>query len=644
MDSKESTSVKDLLLKRLRTMAGQDSLFTDPYAKALRAYGTEVHPLFIERLSVHYPEKIGTGRLVQGKTFAYHQNYEYWSGSRLMNYIFQSFYDQEVVPESEARVLYSSVSTKTYSTSDDQEEPHSVREATEQWVAAHAAAGGGTACFSALAVDNLGAPVVDDLTGDFGASKFAREVVSFLADNRWSVPAAEVPVITNRKLRPYDLVMRARYYATRDDYRAYCRDHHNLRSLAGAMLHNLFYPRQEGIRKNLHRSALLPAVRRDSLNISVPRCTQKEITLLLLGDVSNFTGSFVNAWVMLFCMALDASKALQSKYNVFGVGGHLILASWSEVLIVYLYLTVGVSCYVEDLDEHHTLPGGYLGVNANITVSLVAFCVVLQDTLHRLLERCSFARCQIGGDDFAIVIKVKPRDEDWAQRLVQERITAFVGKLKDLKVVRLDDRHEGVLSDTEVFCKKRILLLRNTAGVHLSTEDSVPLPEILSPSYAPLPFRDQVVAWYKFDRTLKSYDDQHPEHCGLTDALRAYFLRKYPGIAPLRRRTVRTTDGRLRVYNAHGTWATRGAHQAICSIEDLVIGDIELFRSYDAKLKQATMIELVTQRWIEMTDCRCLATLLPGEMNLFEDSQSDVETLMLEPDMDLIVALTKILE
>lgn len=392
--------LNELTKRRLAAMAAGINVGSDAVRKSLRCYDTTVHPLFIERLSIWWDE-LSKVSVTEGRTFTYNQDVTGMTGSYLMNYLFQSFYLQEPGPTAE--VIYPKISRKTsvlytLSTGDSMfgevknwlrenqhEDPQNVVSMRE------------------LAERELGSTVVSDLLDNPLRSSLSQGIRSFLLANHFTFPSHEFVHVTGRCLRK-DLIMKMKYYPARDDLRAYCSDHNRLRSTVACCLNRMILPKSMTTRRALHSASILRPDKKDVLDLHLSKAfAENSNTYLILADVSNFTGSFANAWLMLYVMSLDlACGNLEDRYQLFSIGGTFLEASWGELLTLYLYLTVGVPCWIESQSRFGYLSGGFLGVGGNITIGLLCLSVVLQEALRHIQPKVFDQRAQAGGDDIAI--------------------------------------------------------------------------------------------------------------------------------------------------------------------------------------------------------------------------------------------------
>jgi hypothetical protein len=241
---------------------------------------------------------------------------------------------------------------------------------------------------------------------------------------------------------------------------------------------------------------------------------------------------------------------LRNKCSFFSVGGTLLYATWFEIVALYLYLTVGADCYVEAFERYEYLPGGFLGVAANIQTGLLCLALIMMDITRRLLKQVFHIQSQAGGDDFAYLIVVDDRAKEEVSDYVKNSMRTYIGELKEFSVIELDECEEGVL-EGNTFCRKRITLKRTKTHTVLGYEPSCPLHASILPDENLQRTDLQCRAWAELDKGLLQYEDEVPLMAGFCDSLREAFLRKYPRVKPVRSKVIKTwppngLNGRLR--------------------------------------------------------------------------------------------------
>jgi hypothetical protein len=487
-----------------------------------------------------------------------------------MNYLMQSFFDCEE-PAWGGNVIYLTASSKTQDPSFEFDE--SMGESLRRQIHDLSVGNDEPVSFARLTSHYLGSVVASDLlANDFEQTPVYRGISSFLYTHK-AFPDCYSVQMPNRTLA-HDMSMVTKYYAARDDYRAYVRDTNALRHLAGLCLHFLVLPENMRRRSELDRNKVIPAKDKDILNIRIPRPGKEQVALLILGDVSNFTGSLANAWLMLFSIAAQLAKWSQDskKPNLYAVRDAVFSATWYEVIMVYLYLTVGYPAYVEELNLEAYLPGGFLGVSANITVGLLYLAFVLQNLIGILSRTCSCVQAQAGGDDFAFGIVVHNNDKEPVVALIREHFFKYVGHLKEFRVIDLAHISEGVVGDYE-FCKKRIVLSTSYSHIYLKGQDNIPVVECLLPAGRVSDLKAKQI-WSSYTTSLSIWERANgcPQQ---VDTLRQLFLLTYPSLVPACQYDRRT------VYCSHQDlvkigfmYLTKLAYELMLRVKSYQLGDV----------------------------------------------------------------------
>jgi hypothetical protein len=395
--------------------------------------------------------------------------------------------------------------------------------------------------------------------------------------------------------------MNVKYYPSRDDNRAYCADKNRLRSLVASCLNRLVAPKKMWQRQNLHTASVLRPDKKDILDLHLPPIADDEMTsLLIITDTSNFTGSLANAWLMIYIMGLELAQGrLDDRTQLFSIGGHFIAATWKELLLLYVFLTVGVPCYVEELSMYGFLSGGFLGVGGNITIGLLCLAVCTKSILYRLRNRVFSIHAQAGGDDLAFAVTCRKIDKEEIIGFILEEMTAYVGKVKEVTVTVLDELEPGIIRDTD-FCKKRVTLEKDLDGLHLRGEPSIPIAESLIPSGFINRYEDQIKAWYEWDHNLRVFDDAMPDCAELTDSLRQMFLETYRSVKPCRSYQVKYLTGSIRLMRVGRSLVTSKADARIKKVPTIRYGNITALADYESKTRYALINEFVSIEKVDM--------------------------------------------
>lgn len=574
---------KAYVYKKIEGMLEERGRGTESIQKSLRRYGTDIHPVLLERLKsygIDVFEESSTISSVSTKSYSYYPTSQGMRGNYVMNYLMQSLFDCEE-PAHGGNVIYLSASTKTMDPSSGSD---SLSRSLQHTICSLSTGEEEPVCFARLAVHYLGSVVASNLLdNEFDETPVFQGISNFLIRHK-AFPQNCFVQMPGR-LISRDMTMVTKYYAARDDYRAYVRDTNALRHLSGLCLHRLILPQDMGHRCSLERNRVIPAKDKDILNIRIRRPQGKQVALLILGDVSNFTGSLANGWLMLFCMAAQIAEwgRESKKPNLYAIRDAVFSATWYEIIMVYLYLTVGYPAYVEELNEDATLPGGFLGVSANITVGLLYLSLVLQNLVKLLQSTCIDVHAQAGGDDFSFGIVVDDDDKEPMVDLIREHFSKYVGNLKDFHIIDLAHVSEGVVGEYQ-FCKKRIILSLDHQHIYLKGQDNIPIPECLLPA-GRISEEQAWQVWSSYTTSLSIWERTNgcPQQ---TDTLRQLFLLTYPSLVPAcqySRRTVYCSHQDLKRVGM--MYLTKLAYEFSLRVRPVQLGDVVYLGEMEDKVQ-----------------------------------------------------------
>jgi hypothetical protein len=269
--------------------------------------------------------------------------------------------------------------------------------------------------------------------------------------------------------------------------------------------------------------------------------------------------------------------------------------------------------------------------------------VVLQDILWRLQTKVFDQRAQAGGDDIALLIRCYETDMEGIANDISEELEAYVGKLKEYSVHCLEDLPDGII-DGATFCRKRIIITRDEAGIHLTGEPSVPIPSSLFPINAIRRLDLQIQAWRELDYSLRGFETKMPGHEVLTDTLRQLFLEHYRKVRPMRTHSKKHLTSSHRLLRHGDTLITDLAHDAVCSIPCVRYMGITALSSYEAKVRHALITEVVTMTEVNMGEEELtLIVMTKPEVNRLRRTRW-VERIHLAFDEDLLSELVKIVK
>lgn len=495
--------------------------------KSLRKYQTYVFGPYRERWDYWYQTGSRKRDVTSSTSYEFLVNHgEKWYPSSMMNWILQCIYDYD-----EPRycgVIEVKVSNTTFRSCG-----RSMRELVKEDLIEIGNSIRRLPSVLDYATKLLGWNIVQDLFSDVKASKLMTSINEFLQEHNFAFPADAYIKIEGRILRK-DLIMGVKYYPNRDDNRAYCKDVNKLRTLVGAALQRLILPRNMKQRRNLHYVAeVVPAKNKDQINHRIKKA-DGYVHLATIIDISNFTGSASNAWLMLAIVAIElAHGKITGKHdNIYCCDGAHFQASALEVIVLYLYLTVGYPCTLHATDEFRNLPGGFLGVNANICVAMLFYANMLSWMSRNRTRQIRYMKSQAGGDDVYILTKIKREDVLSTKIWLRENLSKYVGNIKELNSFIVEDSCDGVVVEGFKFCRKRIQVIEEPHHYVVKSEPAIPLNELLTMTDIPKKPTAQENLMRTVTTELRTFEKDHPEYFELTDALMVIASSKLPYATP----------------------------------------------------------------------------------------------------------------
>jgi hypothetical protein len=354
-------------------------------------------------------------------------------------------------------------------------------------------------------------------------------------------------------------------------------------------------------RLKLRSAEVIKPKDKDILDLSVTyKLDDDSCTLLILGDISNFTGSLSNSWLMLHCMARDIEGTkLKTRKSLFSIGSRLISARWLDILGVYLYLTVGIPVWIEDEQRFDYLPGGYVGVSANITIGLLYLSMSMIYVLRVASRHCYDIKGQAGGDDHAFLVSCPLDMREKVIQLLRYHMSNYVGNLKEFSVVDLDHMPEGIVPDA-TFCRKRIKLTRTAIHVSVCGIDTFPIPVCILPTLD-LPVKERQQAWIELDLAMLGYERRIGRTEPLCDVFRQAFLQRYPTVRPLRSFSKMIWKNASELSYVRSTALTKAAWEelttscpAVCTSDHLALV------SDESKLRHLLCSQILVRKIVEV--------------------------------------------
>jgi len=371
---------------------------------------------------------------------------------------------------------------------------------------------------------------------DLGDIPFFVDLIRIVLDNVGCKITEEVVRDFHAKhQRKVEAKLKVKLYYNRGDLRAYVSDTCLPRAVSGAIVNALLRPKSLKLRSRLRvaKYGPWPASNGNRLERCVS-CSHGVRVLLILGDVSSFTGSCSSSWALLLaaCMALERNPKLShlNQPIVFAIDNSPFECPAHVAFRVYLYYATMMPVLDTTTDEVFVSAGGMLGVNGNITLTLLAFSIVLMDLRDTLEETLNVkVESQLGGDDFYMQILGNNIDE--AATYVRTVIENEVGHLKEFYVHEITDLDHEVTLDAS-FCKRKILVSpASTSTRFFAKITSLPAVPILADLLAQKHFRNNRESVEGFRKFFFSIHDSLKEfdcRSGLIDILSGVYMELQP--------------------------------------------------------------------------------------------------------------------
>lgn len=278
-----------------------------------------------------------------------------------------------------------------------------------------------------------------------------------------------------------------KFIPERGEVRAFTQDHCCLRSLVGSAVHSIMHPSNKTDRAKLFYASIWRIKDKNLISEehSVPI---RHTAAVIHGDVSSFTSSFSNIWIVLLgalYLVESQDSNLEDSTVILSWSGVLVEAKLSLILRLYIYLTFRMS--VQDLvvGDVFQSKGGMLGVAGVNTTACVVFSVFLGVVCDHLRREHDLARMTpvVGGDDYRLWMQ---GGGEFGILQAWQRLTSlceqYIGSLSENTIEFLPIRVRAVGSSYHLskFCKKLTFVKWNTANdglvkAQLQSQFSIPL-------------------------------------------------------------------------------------------------------------------------------------------------------------------------
>jgi hypothetical protein len=288
------------------------------------------------------------------------------------------------------------------------------------------------------------------------------------------------------------------------------------------------------------------------------------------------------------------------------------------------------------------LPGGFLGVNANIISGLLWLSVVLLELKVMKPRFISDVFIQAGGDDFAVILTTKNECRGDAIAYVRRQIRDYVGYIKELYSYDLVEEPGGLVRDA-VFCRKRIFLEKRSVdgALRIKSELAIPIPVSLVDQPPPAPDKQQQ-RWNELDSALVQYELQEPGKIAATGTLRFLFLERHPHAKPIRVRRINRITPEWDVIMEGGSLYTKSAIEAIGRVYPIMGSVHQYLMDFGSRTQFALYSDTVQRREVWFQGKSTPIYLVKSEARrLGASAEKIIEHVGYRVDVALQVLLTK---
>jgi hypothetical protein len=351
--------------------------------------------------------------------------------------------------------------------------------------------------------------------GSMGSNEYFRDVMSVLHVDDID---AEGAISFDAKWNlPTEASLNVKEYPQRGEIRAFTLDRNAFRSLLGSAIHTLLHPGNRQLRATYPYADVWRVKGKNLIIETLKTLSPRSCCLVGQGDVSSFTSSFRNLWLVLLNFAalaeeLEMNNALPPFVLTWGTTK--VVGKLSTILKVFIRLTFRMPVMDEVLHQEFRSIGGMLGVPGINTLACTTFALIqrgLTDSIlvnYRLINR---AKTYVGGDDFvSLLIGPSRVDLSCAWQTIVSVIKKYVGSLSEENSAFLptNTTSRGSMFLPFLFCKKLIYAKWSTLGngvqLKLHSQFTIPLPSLLLSKRINDSRKDQE-EWLSYTTTLWSH-------------------------------------------------------------------------------------------------------------------------------------------
>lgn len=267
--------------------------------------------------------------------------------------------------------------------------------------------------------------------------------------------------------------------------RAFAVDKSATRSLVGSILHSLLHQKRTEPHLLPPYSTNSPPVGKHLITATYDIKAENELTLAFV-DISSFTASFKNIWVVLINTIHVLEQSGNDEPLVVDVNGSLLETRKIEVLRLFLRLASGVK--VEYDGTWSISLGGMLGISGIDTLAKVVYALIIDQLTEFYRRGLQGLYSRVGGDDiilFTISKKTKPHAARETILAVTSEIREVVGAIKDQDCMfRIPYNFDGYAPYP--FCKKELRIVSQMGtprpgrqSIQLQSQFRIPMYSVL---------------------------------------------------------------------------------------------------------------------------------------------------------------------
>jgi hypothetical protein len=460
--------------QRVKAIHDKFATGLEPEAKELRQFPVHVMPMIVTCATVYLAKGVAAGGTVSGRWYILPHVIDILQlGSatdKILDGLFKQLDHRTQMTQPPPKVkltskLCCSVSGKTLFIS------------VQELLKAHS-----EVTSEAMALDGLLTQLRVTVPSPEVISSFLHDLASLYLDG--SIPflnqQAEISSFRAKWcVRDPSLTLCTKLYFARGDWRAFYSCTSILAHICGAVLETLLVPKTARLYCQTYYAVRVPYRGKNILHIAHTVEPHETVASILL-DIASFTSSNCNSHGLIFMMwyLLRNCESLE-KFRmpiVVTIGGEYMKVSLERVLEWYLFETVLAPVVVKSTGNVTFSHGGYLGVPANMQITVMASLLVLEGCMVNADELNVRMDTNPGQDDIHLLLRGEPSAVAEMITLIESQLAKYVGKMKEFTVNFLEVGSQGTLGE---FCQKEVRYVRTDKELMIDSVDQLPLLDCL---------------------------------------------------------------------------------------------------------------------------------------------------------------------